>query len=236
MKQIPLSKGKAFALVDDDLYEDLSRYKWQLTHGYAIRHVEWPGKVGGKWKSISMHRHIMGAESIGKHFIDHIDRNPLNNQRANLRVCTPGGNAMNRSVAVTNTSGYKGVSWNKKCAKWSAQIQVNRKKFVIGLFDTPEDAYIAYCMKAKELHGEYAIDEVKAIADSVTDFVPYVKRTNQTGLKGVKYQDGKWRARIMRDGIRIDLGHFATPEEARAAYCKAKEGLDGEFAHLKEAA
>lgn len=226
MKQIPVSNGRAFALVDDEDYEELSKHVWHLRGGYASRHVEWPGK-GDAWRHMPMHRQIMDISKDDKRYVDHVDRNRLNNQRSNLRICTPTGNAINRGLSAANKSGYKGVSWCKKLMKWRAQIQFSKKKIAIGFFDTAEDAYRAYCMKAKELHGEYAILEVRKVSEQIVDFVPYVKRTNKTGFKGVKYDpDGKkWSARIMRNGKRIELGRFATPEEAHAAYCSAAAEL-----------
>lgn len=62
-----------------------------------------------------------------------------------------------------------------------------------------------------------------------------IRRDNSCGFKGVMYRTkykNKWRARIQVNGKRKDLGHFATPEEAHAAYCKAAAELHGEFANF----
>ena len=49
-------------------------------------------------------------------------------------------NAINTGLPKNNTSGVKGVSWNKACGKWSAQIKVDGKKKHLGTFSNLEDA------------------------------------------------------------------------------------------------
>jgi hypothetical protein len=58
------------------------------------------------------------------------------------------------------------------------------------------------------------------------------RRHSASGFKGAYYHkpSGRWRAAIRKDGVRIQLGRFDTPEEAHAAYCKAAAALHGEFA------
>ena len=57
-------------------------------------------------------------------------------------------------------------------------------------------------------------------------------RNNTTGFKGVtRYRDGRWAARIKRDGREHFLGYFNTPEDAHAAYCAAATRLHGDFAN-----
>jgi hypothetical protein len=225
VKQIPLSKGRAFAIVDDEDFDELSKYSWQIVGGYASRHLEWPSGKGGKWRNISMHRQIMGLGDNDDCHVDHIDRNPLNNCKANLRLCKPAENFRNRKVLSTNTSGYKGVSWHAALKKWRAQIQVDGKKIMLGVYETPEAAHQAYCIKAAELHGQFANREILDVAEQLSGVSAFTPRGNKTGLKGVTYfpSEGIWRARIMRNGKRIELGTFRSPEEAHNAYCRAAE-------------
>jgi hypothetical protein len=81
--------------------------------------------------------------------IDHVDRNKSNNKIENLREVTGSENALNTKKYKTNTSGYKGVSWSKNAKKWAAQIVVNKKRIYLGLHDTAELAYEAYCNYCK---------------------------------------------------------------------------------------
>jgi hypothetical protein len=87
--------------------------------------------------------------------IDHINGNTLDNRKANLRICTRAENNCNIKRRKNNTSGYKGVSFDKRKKKWSAYISKNYKHYFLGYFVTPEEAYIAYCKASKKYHGEY---------------------------------------------------------------------------------
>ncbi len=88
--------------------------------------------------------------------IDHIDGDKLNNKFSNLRACTPAENQRNRGRFKSNKSGFKGVSWMKRPAKWQAQICVDRKVKHLGLFENKVDAARAYDIAAIELHGAFA--------------------------------------------------------------------------------
>lgn len=88
-------------------------------------------------------------------FVDHIDGDKLNNKFENLRLATPGQNAMNRKMHKNNKSGFKGVTYNRLARKWQANITVNRKIMYLGLYVTPEEAHDAYCKAAVEYHGEF---------------------------------------------------------------------------------
>jgi len=87
--------------------------------------------------------------------IDHIDNNPLNNQRSNLRECTNQQNSFNKSKNKNNKSGFKGVYFDKYANKYKAQIQINNKVKHLGRFDTAEEAHEAYKKSALEYHGEF---------------------------------------------------------------------------------
>jgi hypothetical protein len=156
MKKIPLSSGKAFALVDDDDFEWLSKYTWQLIvmkSGvcYATRNEKfYVGKVR-KSRGYSMHREILGLTD-GRIQCDHKDENGLNNQRSNLRVATRSQNRINK----TKKEGFKGVHLVRRTGRYIAQITLNRKCYNLGTFDTKEAAAAAYNNAAIKLHGEFA--------------------------------------------------------------------------------
>jgi hypothetical protein len=90
-----------------------------------------------------------------KQFVDHIDNNPSNNNANNLRWVTAQENQFNKKKFKNNTSGFKGVSFDKRYNKWRVDISQNNKHIFIGNFYTIEDAIIARYKKAKEIQGEY---------------------------------------------------------------------------------
>lgn len=90
-----------------------------------------------------------------KPFVDHIDRNTTNNNVSNLRYATNTKNGQNQDKHKNNTSGYKGVSFNKPRNKYKAEIRIDGKNKHLGLFKTALEASLVYEEKAIELHGEF---------------------------------------------------------------------------------
>ncbi len=153
---IELTRG--FMVLVDPIDSDLAQYKWS-----CIGIDRWPAAmrrvhIAGRRKTVYMHRvileRVIGRTLDTKEMVDHIDGNSLNNRRSNLRIVTNAQNLQNRSKTKFNTSGFKGVSWTK--GHWAAQIGENGQRHHLGLFDTPEQAYQAYCEAAKLYHGEFA--------------------------------------------------------------------------------
>lgn len=150
MKKLPLSKG-AVALVDDQDFAYLNRWKWSLSgFGYAARHQ----RIRGRRPLVYMHRALAGAAK--GQLVDHINQNRLDNRRKNLRVCTRSQNQMNRGKQVNNTSGFKGVSWYSRDKTWEAFIKLRGKKRLIGRFKSKTAAVRARRAAAVKFHGEFA--------------------------------------------------------------------------------
>lgn len=150
MKRIELTKGKT-AIVDDDDFENLSKYRWYCSNaGYAVN----PKHPNG----VFMHRILMGFER-GKSkeiFVDHINGNKLDNRKSNLRLVDKYQNQQNRKNSRANTSGFKGVAFMKSKRKWWAKITVNKQRKFLGYFETAREAGLAYNQAAKNFFGEYA--------------------------------------------------------------------------------
>ncbi len=87
--------------------------------------------------------------------IDHIDKNPSNNAINNLREANQENNGLNRYKNKNNTSGYKGVSYDKARDKFSAEITVRGVRYRLGRFNSAIEASEAYNAKARELSGEF---------------------------------------------------------------------------------
>ena len=150
--QIPLSAGK-FALVDDEDYESLSQFIWSFNGREAARRGQ--GALGEKHgKHIRMHRVLMNAPS--DKFVDHINGNPLDNRKANLRLCTNAENCRNKKLDVRNTSGFRGVSWYPRNGKWISAIKHAGGVKFLGYFDDKMEAAKVWDAMAIKLHGEFA--------------------------------------------------------------------------------
>jgi hypothetical protein len=152
MKTIPLSQGKE-ALIDDADYAQVSAHKWFYhSTGYAVR----MSRADGKSVMRRMHRDILDAP---KGFdVDHIDGNGLNNQRANLRVCTHQQNTSNqRKRRPRRTGTMRGAFWFPTKNKWRAAIGYKMKYVHIGYYNTEIEAAKAYDEAARRYFGEYAV-------------------------------------------------------------------------------
>lgn len=149
MKEIQLTQGKV-TLVDDSDYEMLIKHKWcairQEKNWYATSRVSTNSHT-------KMHRIIMGVTE-SKIYVDHKDGDGLNNQRANLRLCTNSQNSANRRKSNNSKSKYLGIS-NLR-GKWKVSVRKNGKEYYGGTFISEEDAALAYNKKATEVHGEFA--------------------------------------------------------------------------------
>lgn len=152
MKKIKLTQGQV-ALIDDEDFEFLSKWKWHAIKGYrnfyAARCEPRPTN-----KSFTVRMHSVLTGEAGS--VDHIDGNGLNNQKSNLRLCTVAQNNMNSKPYMNSTSKYKGVSFDKDRNTWRAAIKKEGKDYSLRRHKTEESAARAYDKKAKELFGEFA--------------------------------------------------------------------------------
>lgn len=154
MKEILLTQGK-IALVDDDDYEELSKYKWLATEHRGTFYAARGEGPRNNNKRIYMHRQILGLTDPNIHG-DHINHNKLDNQGCNLRIATRSQNQHNKLKQGNTSSKYKGVSWINAFGKWQTKITLHDKSIHIGLFTDEIEAAKAYNTKAVELFGEFA--------------------------------------------------------------------------------
>jgi len=141
------------ALVDDDDYDYLKLWKWHLKDDdYAYRVEPYSG-IGCRPIFVFMHRAILKnrGHDIKGYVVDHKDGNRLNNQKANLRKCTPLQNNQNKKHRPTKNSPYKGVKYLKKVNKYQASILLD-----LGMYSTAEKARDEYNEMAKGIYGEFA--------------------------------------------------------------------------------
>jgi hypothetical protein len=142
------SQGKQVIVDREDFEKVMLGGIWRIDKkGYASRKT---GTSGWEY----MHKVIMNAG--GDVIVDHIDGNPSNNRKSNLRIVNRTQNNMNSKTRTHNTSGYKGVTKSVSSDKYVASIGVNYKRIYLGVYQTPTEAALAYNQAALKYHGEYA--------------------------------------------------------------------------------
>lgn len=163
--KIKRGNGKFTVLIDREDYDFLKREKWYMTVNPRWKRI-YVKRFTGKYRSTGtpiyedrmLSRFLMSCPE--EMVVDHINGNPLDNRRENLRICTFIQNCKNKVRSSRNnggTSKYRGVyrTRNKK-SPWNVDIRVNRKLVYREVFKTEILAARAYDLKAKEIHGEYA--------------------------------------------------------------------------------
>ena len=148
-KLIPLTQGK-YAIVDEADYDRVMQYKWTA----GTRRFYVTGCITGSGKKMLLHRLILRPPSGMQ--VDHIDGNPLNNRRSNLRICTNAQNLANSRKAKGKTSLFKGVFWNRESQKWKSAISPKGKQIHLGFFTDPILAAKVYDKAARLYFGEFA--------------------------------------------------------------------------------
>lgn len=163
MRTVPLGGKKAagrVALVDDDDYPLVRRYRWRVSEqaGTATKRPWGPYAVttikedDGRKRTVGMHALLTGSP-----LTDHEDHDGLNNQRYNLRPATRSQNSRNSRGRIVKASRFKGVCWDRKRRLWFARIGLGdgKYRYLLHTANQTEAAY-AYDAAARELFGEFA--------------------------------------------------------------------------------
>ncbi len=168
MKEIKLNGTDKVALIDDEDYDKVTRYKWRV-HYNKEDPENIPYAVSTTKPEIKMHRLILGLEKGDPRVVDHKDYNGINNQRNNIRICTRAENARNQRAKKNSISNFKGVTFNKSGRgnrRWRCRITLNYKRISLGRYGTELEAAWIYNQAAKKFHGEFAC--LNAIPESFT--------------------------------------------------------------------
>lgn len=158
---ITIQMSQGYTTVIDEVDADLAEVKWQPHIGhtgrvYARRKVS----INGKGHHVWLHRVVYSRASgllIVAALVDHIDNDPLNNTRHNLREATHSENL--RNSGRMKKSGLKGASYHKRDKRWVSNISVDGVVLSLGRFATEEEAHEAYCKAAEYYFGEFARTE-----------------------------------------------------------------------------
>jgi hypothetical protein len=153
---IPLTQGYE-AVIDVADIGLVQGHYWRVLKSprrraiYAARDVRDDDK---KSHMILMHRLIAAAPNGTQ--VDHRDCDGLNNRRCNLRLCTHAENQRNTGLRSDNTSGFKGVRFDKQVGRWRAEIRLDGKYKFLGHFDSPSLASEARHIVAAKIYGDFA--------------------------------------------------------------------------------
>ncbi|MBF0675576.1 HNH endonuclease [Pseudomonas sp.] len=140
-------------------------FEWRIT-GRKIRPGYLAGAVvTGGYVRIGLDRKHYAAHQLAWFYmtkswpdrpIDHIDGDPSNNAFSNLRLATLSQNSANSRTNSANTSGVKGVTFDRQCGKWRAVIRAGGKAVFDKSFSSLEEARVAIEKAREEIHGEFA--------------------------------------------------------------------------------
>ena len=145
--------GREFYFDVED-FDKIKKYTWYEHHkigGYCAVQTRDPATN----KRIKM-SHLVTNTVNSKEIVEHIDRDPFNNKKSNLRPATHEENARNRSLGKNNKSGFIGVHFDADRNKWVATITINNRNKVLGWFKNKDDAIKARLQAEKDHYGEFA--------------------------------------------------------------------------------
>lgn len=176
---VKLTQGQV-TLVDVEDLEKIGEYRWYASWQPACSKYYVQGRIKGQ-STIGMQRVIMDADKGLS--VDHIDGNPLNNRKLNLRICTQSKNIIN--VAKRKSIlGERGVFKNGN--QFTARISVDGNRIYLGTFDTLEEASNARKLAEIQYHGEFSKDREfithKRTPAKVRDYKPERYYTEEYGL------------------------------------------------------
>jgi hypothetical protein len=147
--------------IDAEDVDRCKKYKWHIVL-FGKNKKPYVATNTKSRKRLTLQDFLMDFKGNNMTHIDHINRNTLDNKKENFRICEHRLNIYNAAFFAHNTSGYKGVSLQKKSGKWRAVITALGQQYSANLSDTPEEAALKYNELAQVHHGEFAyLNEVR---------------------------------------------------------------------------
>lgn len=134
-------------------YIDLEDVDYVKKHSWCIRSRKYVGRVENG-RNFLLHRALMDCPK--DKIVDHINKNPLDNRKINLRICNYQENFFNSKKKSNNTSGVTGVGFDKKSSKWRARICIDYKNIHLGFYDDKNEAIKARLQAEQKYFKEFA--------------------------------------------------------------------------------
>lgn len=162
------NKNGEFIIDLEDL-EKVRYHKWRLSYGHIVT-----GNCTNTRPTIYLSRLIMNCTDLNL-VVDHISGNGFDNRKSNLRICTQSQNTLNKSFVKNNTTGFVGISPEKRPerkAKFNAEIRINNKKIYIGSYKLLEEAVYARWIAELILFGEFRNTNTDQQRFELIDLIP----------------------------------------------------------------
>jgi hypothetical protein len=150
--EVLLSDGQSAFLDDADEGVLAGTKAWRSMPARFTTYAMSKAKIDGMWRAVYLHRLVLGLPYGDRREGDHVDRDGLNNRRANLRIASPAQNKGN-TRAKGGRSAHKGVCWHKRGHKWRAECAGT----YLGLFTSEIEAAEAYNRAALAHFGPFAL-------------------------------------------------------------------------------
>lgn len=156
--------------VDKEDAKRIQTFKWRIDVNNRIV----TGNCTKKQPRRDISYVVLDMKPVDGLVIDHIDGNPLNNQKSNLRVTTQSNNVCNKTHMSNSSIPYIGVAYDKSRKRWAVEISKNHKRYRLKRWKTIEEACYARLVAAEKVFGEYhnctqkqmLIDKTKNLSSS----------------------------------------------------------------------
>lgn len=137
----------ARSLVDIEDLSEIRKHKWQLhLSGYVFTRIQ----EGDKRKHVSLHRKVFKKKLLASEVIDHVNRNPLDNRKSNLRSASRSQNKMNTEKILC-------IFFNQEKRRWKTTISVEGRRIYLGSFKERNAALKARRDAERKYFGEFAV-------------------------------------------------------------------------------
>jgi hypothetical protein len=125
-------------IIDSEDVEKVKYHKWRLSHSHVVTGLPYKGTQRElSWVILGLDNRLKENENK---VVDHIDCDPRNNRKSNLRICSQAENVRNKSFVSNNSSDFIGVSYSKKKDRYDPEIRINKQRCHLGYTKTLEEA------------------------------------------------------------------------------------------------
>lgn len=159
-------------IVDKEDIENVKYKKWRFSHGHVVT-----GSPSKKQQKDLSHviTGFVPKDSPG-FVVDHINGNPCDNRKCNLRICSQSSNVLNKSFTSNNTSGFIGISYVEKKDRFDPEIRKGSVRCHLGYTKTLEEAVYKRYIAEKLVFGEFANEEEQDKKYEFTKNLPKSKK------------------------------------------------------------